>query len=123
MPQSTDSARRRTITVFLTQGLAGLLVMLWVTWLRFDQTVAILQRLQPNAAGIIIILVVFAMTLALLKFELTELIYVSLVLTAYTVMIPILGVVMSSWLAVVVAGGGRPPSLDQIRAAPIQYTG
>ena len=48
--------------------------------------------------------VAFAMTLALLKFELTELIFVSLVLTAYTVMIPILGVVMSSWLAVIVAG-------------------
>ncbi len=102
MTLGSDSARRRTITVFLTQGLAGLLVMLWVTWLRFDQTAAILQRLQPNAAGIVIILVAFAMTLALLKFELTELIFVSLVLTAYTVMIPILGVVMSSWLAVIV---------------------
>ena len=47
--------------------------MLWVTWLRLDQTAAILHRLQPNAAGIILILVAFAMTLALLKFELTEL--------------------------------------------------
>ena len=92
MANGSDSARRRTITVFLTQGLAGLLLMLWVTWLRFDQTAVILHRLQPNAAGrhrhprsrspp----------TLALLKFELTELIFVSLVLTAYTVMIPILG--------------------------------
>jgi 3-dehydroquinate dehydratase len=54
MTLGSDSARRRTITVFLTQGLAGLLVMLWVTWLRFDQTVAVLHRLQPNAAGIII---------------------------------------------------------------------
>jgi len=122
MPQGSDSARRRTITVFLTQGLAGLLVMLWVTWLRFDQTVAILHRLQPNAAGIIIILVAFAMTLALLKFELTELIYVSLVLTAYTVMIPILGVVMSSWLAVIVAGVARILALQQIGPAKIEST-
>ncbi len=122
MPQGSDSARRRTITVFLTQGLAGLLVMLWVTWLRFDQTVAILHRLQPNAAGIIIILVAFAMTLGLLKFELTELIYVSLVLTAYTVMIPILGVVMSSWLAVIVAGVARILALKQIGPAKIEST-
>ena len=100
MPHGYDSARRRTITVFVTQGLAGLLLMLWVTWLRFDQTTAILHRLQPNAAGVVIILIAFATTLAFLKFELTELIFVSLVLTAYTVMIPILGVVMSSWLVV-----------------------
>jgi signal transduction histidine kinase len=122
MPQGSDSARRRTITVFLTQGLAGLLLMLWVTWLRLDQTAAILHRLQPNAAGIIFILVAFAMTLALLKFELTELIYVSLVLTAYTVMIPILGVVMSSWLAVIVAGVARILALQQIGPAKIEST-
>src|SRR3954453_8796929 len=122
MTFGTDSARRRTITVFLTQGLAGLLVMLWVTWLRFDQTVAVLRRLQPNAAGIIIILVAFAMTLALLKFELTDLIFVSLVLPAYTVMIPILGVVMSSWLAVIVAGVARILALKQIGPAKIDST-
>jgi len=122
MTLGSDSARRRTITVFLTQGLAGLLVMIWVTWLRFDQTLAILHRLQPNAAGIILILVAFAMTLALLKFELTELIFVSLVLTAYTVMIPILGVVMSSWLAVIVAGVARILALKQIGPAKIDST-
>src|SRR5450759_378614 len=74
MPNGSDFARRRTITVFLTQGLAGLLLMLWVTWLRFDQTLTILHRLQPSATAVIVILVAFATTLALLKFELTELI-------------------------------------------------
>jgi signal transduction histidine kinase len=122
MPHGSDSARRRTITVFLTQGLAGLLLMLWVTWLRFDQTAAILHRLQPNAAGVILLLVAFAMMLAFLKFELTELIFVSLVLTAYTVMIPILGVVMSSWLAVGVAGFARILALKQIGPAKIEPT-
>ena len=122
MPHGSDSARRRTITVFVTQGLAGLLLMLWVTWLRFDQTVAILQRLQPNAATVILILIAFAITLALLKFELTELIFVSLVLTAYTVMIPILGLVMSSWLAVLVAGFARILALKQIGPAKIEST-
>ena len=122
MAPGSDSARRRTITVFLTQGFAGLLLMLWVTWLRFDQTTAILHRLQPNAASVILILIAFATTLALLKFELTELIYVSLVLTAYTVMIPILGVVMSSWLAVIVAGFARILALKQIGPAKIEST-
>jgi signal transduction histidine kinase len=122
MAHGSDSARRRTITVFLTQGLAGLLLMLWVTWLRLDQTVAILHRLQPNAAAVIVILIAFATTLALLKFELTELIFVSLVLTAYTVMIPILGVVLSSWLAVIVAGFARMLGLKQIGPAKIDST-
>jgi len=122
MANGSDSARRRTLTVFLTQGFAGLLLMLWVTWLRFDQTAVILHRLQPNAAGVILILIAFATTLALLKFELTELIFVSLVLTAYTVMIPILGVVMSSWLAVSVAGFARVLALKQIGPAKIEST-
>ncbi|MEA2164225.1 MAG: hypothetical protein QOK37_2352 [Thermoanaerobaculia bacterium] len=122
MANGSDSARRRTITVFLTQGLAGLLLMLWVTWLRFDQTAAIFHRLQPNAILVIGILIAFATTLALLKFELTELIFVSLVLTAYTVMIPILGVVIASWLAVIVAGVARVLALKQIGPAKIEST-
>jgi signal transduction histidine kinase len=122
MAKVSDSARRRTITVFLTQGFAGLLLMLWVTWLRFDQTEVILHRLQPNAAAVMLILIAFATMLALLKFELTELIFVSLVLTAYTVMIPILGVVMSSWLAIIVAGFARVLALKQIGPAKIEST-
>src|SRR5438067_781478 len=122
MANGSDSARRRTLTVFLTQGLAGLLLMVWVTWLRIDQTATILHRLQPNAAGVILILIAFAITLALLKFELTELIFVSLVLTAYTVMIPILGVVISSWLAIAVAGFARVLALKQIGPAKIEPT-
>jgi signal transduction histidine kinase len=122
MAKVSDSARRRTITVFLTQGFAGLLLMFWVTWLRFDQTEVILHRLQPSAAGVMLILIAFATMLALLKFELTELIFVSLVLTAYTVMIPILGVVMSSWLAVIVAGFARVLALKQIGPAKIEST-
>jgi signal transduction histidine kinase len=122
MTHGPDSAQRRTITVFLTQGLAGLLLMLWVTWLRFDQTGAILRNLRPNAFVVIAVLVAFATTLALLKFELTELIFVSLVLTAYTVMIPILGVVVASWLAVIVAGFARVLALKQIGPAKIEST-
>jgi signal transduction histidine kinase len=117
-----DAARRRTITVFVTQGIAGLLLMLWVTWLRFDQTAAIVHRLQPDAAGVLVILIAFATVLALFKFELTEQIFVSLVLTAYTVMIPIVGAVMSSWLAVLVAGFARILALKQIGPAKIEST-
>ena len=94
------AARRRVIGVFLTQGLFGLLTMLWVTWLRHDQAAAILQHLGSGGPALIVVFIAFASTLAMLKFELTELIYVALVITAYMAMFPLLGVVMASWLAV-----------------------
>ena len=102
-----DSARRRVITVFLLQGLAGLVVMSWLTVIRHDQTLEILRVLGGNAPILIAIFVVFATTLALLKFELTDLVYVALVITAYMAMFPLLGIVISSWIAVLVSIGTR----------------
>src|SRR6185503_10491998 len=94
-----DSARRRVISVFLIQGLTGLIVMLWLTWLRHDQTVGILRALGGDGPILIGIFIVFATTLALLKFELTDLVYVALVITAYMSMFPILGGILSAWIA------------------------
>src|SRR5688572_14308160 len=98
-----SDARRRVISVFLVQGVAGLAVVLWLTWLRRDETVHILRTLGTDAPILIAIFVVFATILALLKFELTDLIFVSLSMTAYFVFAPLLGVVITSWLAVTVA--------------------
>jgi len=113
------SARRRVISVFLVQGLAGLLVMVWLTWLRRDDTSAILASLGSDAPILIAIFILFATTLALLKFELTDLVYVSFVITVYMAMFPILGLVLSSWLAVFVSIGTRVLSLLQIGPAKI----
>jgi signal transduction histidine kinase len=107
-------ARRRVISVFLIQGLAGLVLMSWLTWLRQEQTRTILDTLGGDAPILIGIFIVFATTLALLKFELTELVYVSLVITAYMAMFPLLGIVLSSWIAVGVAVGTRFLGLKQI---------
>ncbi len=114
-----DSARRRVISVFLVQGLAGLLVMAWLTWLHRDQTAAILNALGSDAPILIAIFILFATTLALLKFELTDLVYVSFVITVYMAMFPILGLVLSSWIAVFVSIGTRVLSLLQIGPAKI----
>ena len=114
-----DAARRRVIAVFLVQGLAGLLVMLWLTWLRKDQTAAILRSLGSDAAILIGIFIVFAATLALLKFELTDLVYVSFVIAVYMAMFPLLGLVLASWIAVFVSVGTRLLSLHQIGPARI----
>ena len=114
-----DSARRRVISVFLIQGLAGLMVMLWLTWLRHEQTLSILQTLGSNAPILIAIFVIFGTTLAFLKFELTDLVYIALVITAYMAMFPILGMVLSAWLAVFVSIGTRLLALHQIGPARI----
>jgi signal transduction histidine kinase len=108
------SARRRVIAVFLTQGLAGLLVMVAVTILRHDETTRILDTLGSNAPILIAIFVLFATSLAMLRFELTDLVYVALVITAYMAMFPLLGGVLSSWIAVIVSIGTRVLSLQQI---------
>jgi len=98
-----DPARQRVISVFLTQGLAGLAVMLFLTWTLADDTLRIVRTLGSDAPILIAIFIVFATVLALLKFELTDLIFVSLGITAYFAFSPLLGVVITSWLAVGVA--------------------
>jgi signal transduction histidine kinase len=116
---ASDAARRRVISVFLIQGLAGLIVMLWLTWMRHDQTLAILRALGGNAPILIAIFIAFGVALALLKFELTDLVYVALVITAYMAMFPLLGIVLSSWIAILVSVGTRVLALNQIGPAKI----
>jgi signal transduction histidine kinase len=108
------SARRRVIAVFLTQGLAGLMVMIALTFLRREETMRILDALGGNGPILITIFIAFATALALLRFELTDLVYVALVITAYMAMFPILGPVLSAWIAAAVSIGTRVLSLQQI---------
>ena len=112
--RDASSARRRVIWVFFTQGAAGLLLMAWMTWYQRDQTVSILHRLGPNAPILVVLLVVFAFTLALLKFQLTSLIFVSLSMMAYMAMPPLLGTVLAAWLATLVAIASRLLAMRQI---------
>ena len=100
---AVSDARRRVISVFVAQGAAGLALVIGLTWLRRDETLQILRTLGSDAPILIAIFVVFATVLALLKFELTDLIFVSLSMTAYFMFTPLLGVVITSWLAVIVA--------------------
>jgi signal transduction histidine kinase len=111
---SESATRRRILFVFFTQGLLGLATVVWLTWIRHDQTLAILDTLGPNAPVLIAVFIAFAATLALLKFELTEMIYVSLVLTAFMVFFPLLGGVLTSWIAVLVTIGARILGMKQI---------
>ena len=117
LPASEAAARRRVISVFLVQGLAGLGTMLYLTWVRHDQTLHVLRTLGSDAFVLIAIFIAFATTLALLKFELTELMFVSLVLTAYIAFAPLLGVVLTMWIAVAVSMTTRILGMRQIGPA------
>src|SRR5437868_6159166 len=98
---STD--RGRVISVYLTQGTLGLLLMLWMTWRQSAEASIIVHRLGANATILMVILIAFAAALQLLKFELTNVIYISLGIVAFMIMVPLLGTVLSSWMAVGVA--------------------
>jgi signal transduction histidine kinase len=108
------AARRRVISVFLTQGVAGLLVVSFITFLRVRETAMIVERLGPAAALLIVIFFAFALILSLVKYELTSLIYVSLGITAYMAMFPLLGVVITAWMAVIVSIGSRLLAMARI---------
>src|SRR5258706_2455905 len=105
MPTSAGSdsnARRRVISVYVTQGVAGLGVMLLFTYLRLDQTRYILDKLGPNGPALLAIAAAFTLAMALLKFELTSEVFVSLVITSAIAFLPLLGGVLTSWMIVLI---------------------
>ena len=111
---SDSSARRRVISVFLTQGVAGLAVMILFTVLRQDQTRLILLKLGPRAWVLIAIAAAFTLAMALLKFELTREIFVSLVITAAIAFLPLLGGVMTAWMIVIIGTSVRWLSMTKL---------
>jgi signal transduction histidine kinase len=108
------ASRRRVIYVFLTQGIAGLLLVVAMTVLRLHETALIVDRLGPAAPLLLVIFFAFALTLSLVKYELTSLIYVSLGITAYMAMSPLFGMVITAWMAVLVAIGSRILAMAKI---------
>ncbi len=114
MSGSVADARRQVISVFLVQGTLGCLLMVFLTVVRASDTRDVLAALGPNAPFLIATFIALATTLSLLKFELTELVYVALVITSYIAMVPVLGLVISSWIAVSVAIITRILGIEQI---------
>jgi len=108
------AARRRVFSVFLTQGIAGFVVVALMTVLRIRDIPLIIERLGPAAPLLILIFFAFALMLSLVKYELTNVIYVSLGITAYMAMLPLLGVVITAWMAVIVAIGSRLLAMARI---------
>jgi len=114
--------------VFVSQGLAGLAVMLWLTVVAHAETLGILNKLGPNAGILVLIFVAYGTALGLLKFELTDVIFVSLGMMAYMAMFPLFGAVLTAWLVVLIAIVTRLLAMRQIgptkismQDAPLEY--
>ena len=109
-----SSSRNRAMGVFLRQGVVGLGLLVYLTIVRFDEPARIWRALGPSAPILVTILVAFAFTLALLKFALTDQIFVSFIITAAFAIFPLLGTVMTGWLVVLAAGFSRILGLRSI---------
>ncbi|MHB0971164.1 MAG: GAF domain-containing sensor histidine kinase [Thermoanaerobaculia bacterium] len=91
--------RKKVRQVFLFQGSLGLAVVVLATILRVDATRETVRILAGDAIPLILLFFAFSITLQFLKFEATNLVYVSLGFTVFAAMYPLLGVVISAWLA------------------------
>jgi len=117
------SSRRRVFGVYLQHGVIGAIVLVAITVLRRDEPAAIIGALGPSAPILITLFFLLATTLALLKFKLTQEIFVSLAVAAYIAMFPLLGVVMSSWIAVIAAASQRLLGMLQIGPLKVEIRG
>jgi len=101
------TSRRRVFAVYLQHGIVGFLVLVAATVVRRDEPAAIIDALGPSGVLLIVLFLLFSTILALLKFKLTEQIFVSLAVTAYIAMCPLLGMILSAWIAVIAAATQR----------------
>ena len=108
------SSRRRVFAVYLQHGVVGALALIAVTVWRSDEPAAILRALGPSGPILVVVFCLFSTVLAMLKFKLTEQIFVSMAMAAYFAMFPLLGVVMSAWIAVLAAATQRLLGMHQI---------
>jgi len=120
--ERSPASRKRAIGVFLRQAIVGLVLLVWLTAARTSEPAQVLRALGPSAPILIAILVAFAFSLAILKFALTEQIFVSLLITAVIAIFPLLGPVMTSWIAVCAAITARLLSIKQIGPVKIDMS-
>jgi signal transduction histidine kinase len=97
------TSRQRVTRVYLQNGVVGAVILLMVTWLRRDEPRAVLERYGAEGVALVALFLLFATLLAMFKFPLTEKIFVSLVIIANIAMFPLLGLVLSAWIAVAAA--------------------
>ena len=106
-PHSEQEIRKRVTRVFVVQAIAGLAVLLAITILRAEETERIYVDIGHRGPLVVLVFFVFIAALGLLKFQLTRIIFVSMVISGCIAMFPILGPVISTWIAVLAAMAAR----------------
>jgi signal transduction histidine kinase len=112
--RDVSSTQRRLASVLVAHGSIGFLILATVTFMRADATRATLRALGPSGYLLIVIFAAFALALSLLKFKLTDSIFVAFGLTAVTTMLPLLGPILSAWIAVTASATSRLLGIRQI---------
>jgi hypothetical protein len=112
--------REWTLRLFIAYGIAGAAILIWQTIAQWDQTAATLGRLVDWPL-VVAIFVALTLASAFLKFHLTDKVFISFILINCTAMIPLLGGVVTAWVAVFAGITGRLLSLRGI--GPIKYDG
>jgi len=120
--ERAPASRNRALGVFLRQGVVGLLLLSWLTATRLGEPARILRALGPPAPILLVICITFAFILALLKFPLSDQIFVSLMVTAVLAIFPLLGPVMTAWIAVLAAVAARLLAIARIGPVKIDAT-
>lgn len=98
-----DPSRTLQFRVFALEAAAGVMAIAAASFYRGYEIPLIFRALGSDAVPILIACLLFALSTALLKFELTNRLFVSMVIISYIVIFPLLGTVLSAWIAVVVS--------------------
>jgi signal transduction histidine kinase/CheY-like chemotaxis protein len=112
--------REWTLRLFIAYGIAGAVLLLWATIATWDETAATLASL-PGAPRVVLIFAALTLASAFLKFHLTDKVFVSFTLGACMAMVPLLGGVVTAWIAVAASVVARLLALRGI--GPIKYAG
>ncbi|MBI2212437.1 MAG: GAF domain-containing protein [Acidobacteria bacterium] len=108
----------RVMRIFVVQAIAGVVTLLAVTFLRAEETERIYADLGDLGPLVVLSFFGFITMLGLFKFQLTRLVFVSMVISGCIAMFPILGPVLSSWIAVLAAMAARAVSSLSDRNLP-----
>src|SRR5437764_14682371 len=87
-----------TLRVFIAYGIGGLALLLWQTAARSGETAGIPFRLG-HPWQVVLIFLAFSVAVSMLKFKLTDKIFVSFLLIGCMAMVPLLGGVVAAWIA------------------------
>ena len=107
-----------TLRLFLAYGVAGAAILVWQTVAGWGETAATLARLEDGPL-VIAIFLALSLASAFLKFRITDKVFIAFILVVCAAMIPLLGGVMTAWIAVAASMVARLFALRGI--GPIRY--